>query len=198
MPTADREKWDAKYSTVAGVPTEPSAVLIGLAAFLPTSGRALDVAGGAGRNALWLAARSLDVTIWDVSPVGLALARHRANAANLRLETAEIDLESAEHLPTGQFDLILSVCYLFRPLLARLPSVLKPGGTLIVIQPTLRNLERNDKPPAPYLLEEGELPRFVPGVEIVHYEEGWFADGRHDAVLVGRKREARKLEAGVV
>jgi tellurite methyltransferase len=193
MSLADREKWDAKYATFSGIPTEPSAVLIGLAAFLPISGRALDVAGGAGRNARWLAARGLEVTMWDVSAVGLALARERAQAANLRLETVEIDLEATEQLPPGQFDLVVSVCYLYRPLLARLPSVLKPGGTLIVIQPTLRNLERNDKPPAPYLLAEGELPRLAPGLEVVHYEESWLADGRHDAVLV-----ARKPESGIV
>jgi SAM-dependent methyltransferase len=64
-----------------------------------------------------------------------------------------------EQLEGGPFDLIVSVCYLWRPLFAEYPRLLNAGGTLVVVQPTLKNLERNDKPPAAYLLNEGELPR---------------------------------------
>ena len=185
MPHADRQKWDLKYADPRATPVEPSAVLMGLAKYLPTSGQALDIAGGDGRNAIWLARRGLDVTIADVSPVGLALASQRATEAGLSVKSMEIDLEQ-ERLENGRFDLIVSVCYLWRPLFAEFPKLLKSGGTLVVVQPTKRNLERNEKPPAAYLPEEGELRRLVSGLEIVHYEEGWLADGRHDAVLVAR------------
>jgi tellurite methyltransferase len=186
MPATDRTKWDAKYSLTDAAPTEPSAVLIGLANYLPAMGRALDVAGGAGRNAIWLARRGLDVTIADISLVGLALAKERAAAVGVDVETIEIDLER-DQLRAGPFDLIVSVCYLWRPLFADIPRLLAPDGILCVIQPTKKNLERNDKPPAAYLLDEGELPRLVSRLEFVHYEEGWLADSRHDAVLVARK-----------
>jgi len=186
MPAADREKWDAKYAAADPESFGPSAVLVGLGAYLPDRGRALDVAGGAGRNAIWLAQRGLDVTIPDVSPVGLALARRRAADFGVAVQTLEIDLEQ-ERLDGNPFDLIVSVCYLWRPLFAEFPRLLNAGGTLVVVQPTRKNLERNDKPPAAYLLNEGELPRLVSGLDIVHYEEGWLADGRHDAVVVARK-----------
>jgi len=186
MSAADREKWDAKYAAAEAAPHEPSAVLKGLTNFLPARGKALDVAGGAGRNAIWPARRGLRVTIADISAVGLALAQERAAATGVIVETLEIDLEHGR-LQAGVFEVIMSVCYLCRPLFAEFPRLLAPGGTLIVIQPTKRNLERNDKPPAAYLLEEGELPRLASGLEILHYEEGWLADGRHDAVLVARK-----------
>jgi tellurite methyltransferase len=184
--TSDREKWDAKYADAAEAPREPSAVLVSLAEYLPTRGRALDIAGGAGRNGLWLAQRGLDVTIADISPIGLALARQRATQQGLALHTLQIDLEQ-EPLDLPSFDLIISVCYLCRPLFFAFPRLLNPGGILVVIQPTKRNLERNEKPPAPYLLDEGELPRLAASLEIIHYEEGWLADGRHDAVLVAQK-----------
>jgi tellurite methyltransferase len=184
MPAADRHKWDAKYAGAA--PHEPSAVLTGLARFLPASGHALDLAGGAGRNAIWLAQRGFDVTIADVSPVGLSLAQQRAAAAGVVLTTLEIDLEQ-QPLAAGPFDLIASVCYLWRPLFAEIPRRLNRGGILAVVQPTKRNLERHDKPPAGYLLEEGELLRLAGELEVVHFEEGWLADGRHDAVLIARK-----------
>ena len=186
MSSRDREKWDAKYAVADDAPRQPSAVLTGLASLLPARGTALDVAGGAGRNAIWLAQRGLNVTIADVSSVGLTLAQERAAAAGVNVQTIEVDLEAAG-LQTGPFDLIVSVCYLCRHLFPRFPGWLSPGGTLVVVQPTKRNLERNDKPPANYLLNEGELPRLAAGLEVVHYQEDWLADGRHDAVIVARK-----------
>ena len=186
MSDFDRQKWNRKYAEGDPVPREPSAVLLGLDRYLPQIGRALDVAGGSGRHGVWLAGRGLDVTIADVSPVGLALARERAAGAGVRLTTLETDLEAGE-FPPGPWDLIVSVCYLWRPIYTVYPRVLASGGILAVVQPTVRNLERHDKPPAGFLLEEGELPRLVTGLEVLHYEEGWLADGRHDAALVARR-----------
>jgi SAM-dependent methyltransferase len=186
MSVIDRKKWDAKYAQAASAPRDSSAVLRSLASYLPPRGSALDVAGGAGRNAIWLAQRGLTVTIADVSSVGLQLAHDRAAEAGVKVETLAIDLEQ-DRLAAGPFDLIVSVCYLWRPLFAEFPRLLDSKGTLAVVQPTRRNLERNDKPPAAYLLDEGELRQLVSGLEIVHYEEGWLADGRHDAVVIARK-----------
>lgn len=187
MSDFDRTKWDAKYTAWAEeAPREPSAVLLGLSGHLPSRGRALDVAGGAGRHAIWLAQLGLDVTLADVSPVGLEVARQRAAGLAATITVLETDFEAGP-FPPGPWDLIVSVCYLWRPLFARYPEALAPGGTLAVVQPTRRNLERHDKPPADFLLEEGELPRLVAGLEIVYYQEGWLADERHDAVLVARK-----------
>ena len=185
MPLFDQQKWDAKYAAADAVPREPSAVLTALHALLPRSGRAIDVAGGAGRHAIWLAQRRLDVTIADVSPRGLTVAQARAAEAGVKITPLQIDLEEAS-FPPGPWDLILSICYLWRPLFAAYPTALAAGGMLVVIQPTKTNLERHEKPPEGYLLEDGELPGLVRGLEIVRYEEGWLADGRHDAVLVAR------------
>jgi hypothetical protein len=186
MSDFDRQKWNAKYADASFAPREPSAGLVALASFLPRCGRALEVAGGAGRHSIWLASRGLDVTIADISAVGLAQARERAAEAGVMIRTLETDLQEAP-FPAGPWDLIVSVCYLWRPIYAAYPATLASGGILVVIQPTKKNLERHDKPPADFLLEEGELPRLVQGLEIVHYEEGWLADDRHDAVLVARR-----------
>jgi tellurite methyltransferase len=184
MPLFDRQKWDAKYAAEE-VPREPSKVLCSLEPFLPTRGRALDVAGGAGRNAIWLAQRGLDVAIADVSPRGLEIASQRAKEAGAEITALPADLQDGP-FPAGPWDLILSVCYLWRPLFAVYPQVLSPGGLLVVIQPTKKNLERHLKPPAGFLLNDGELPSLVSGMEIVHYAEGWLGDDRHDAVVVAK------------
>jgi tellurite methyltransferase len=186
MSQLDREKWNEKYAAGFPMPREPAAVLVGLDRYLPRRGKALDVAGGAGRHGIWLAQRGLDVTIADISARGLALAREDAMAAGVRVTTLETDLELAP-FPAGPWDLIVSVCYLQRPLFRAYPPALAHGGMLVVVQPTKKNLERHDKPPADFLLDDGELPRLVGGLEVLHYEEGWLADGRHDAVIVAKR-----------
>jgi tellurite methyltransferase len=185
MSEADRTKWDERYRTKGPETSEPLDFLTSLA--LPVPGRALDVAGGAGRNALWLARRGWRVTIVDVSAEGLTLAR--AAAAELPVEVVCADLEN-DPLPAGPFELVLSSYFLRRELFPAFPTVLAPGGLLVYVQPTRSNLQRHTRPPAGFLLEDGELPSLVRGLEIVRYEEGWFGagdDARHEARLVGRK-----------
>jgi tellurite methyltransferase len=185
MSIADREKWDARYRTQVTQATAPSPFLTSLE--LRESGRALDVAGGAGGNAIWLARRGLQVTLVDISREALALAR--AAAGDLALALVCADLET-ERLPAGPFDLITSFNFLRRELFATFPDSLAPGGLLVYLQPTRSNLQRHARPPAGFLLEDGELPGLVKGLEVVRYEEGWFEDGeepRHEARLVARR-----------
>lgn len=185
MAQGDRERWNARYGEEAGIP-EPSPFLLALEAILPRAGRALDVAGGPGRNALWLARRGLDVTLADVSDVALARAARAAEEAGLALATVRVDLE-AEAPPAGPWDLVVCTYFLHRPLLAALPALLAPGGLLVVAHATRRNLERHPRPGPDHVLEEGELPRLVRGLEVLRSEEGWLEAGRHEARLVGRR-----------
>ena len=187
MSRADRGKWDARYRKGSHTSADVSPFLASLDEVLPRSGRGLDVAGGAGRNALWLAARGLDVTIVDVSEVGLSIARERAAAAGLSLHTVCVDLEE-EPFPEGPWDLIVSVCFLQRSLFATYPEVLAPGGLLVFLQPTVKNLERHQKPPRPFLLEEGEAASLVSGLTIVSLTEDWTEDGHHEARVVARRQ----------
>jgi len=186
MSESDRQKWNAKYKDIATGALNPSQVVISVSHLLPCRGDALDLAGGSGRHAVWLAQRGLNVTLADISDIGLEIAQHHAAQTSVRLHTIQIDFEN-EPFPTGPWDLIVSVCFLLRDLLKQCPATLKPGGTLLVLQPTKSNLERFEKPPERFLLNDGELQTLVGGLQIVHYEEGWLADGRHDALLVARK-----------
>jgi trans-aconitate methyltransferase len=167
-------------------PEAPSAVLVELERFLPARGRAIDLAGGAGRHAIWLAQRGLDVTLADVSDEALRIASQRATSSGVSLRMLRVDLES-DPFPQGPWDLILSCLYLQRTLFAELTLQLSPQGTLIVIQPTTVNLERHEKPPREYLLEPNEIPQLVPDLEILLHREAWSSDGRHDAVLVATR-----------
>lgn len=193
MSATDREKWNQKYGDPDFAPRKPSPVLLGLSNWLPRKGRCLDIAGGCGRHAIWLAQRGLDVTLADISAVGLQLARERSAAAGVTLETLELDL-TERPLPSGQWNVITSICYLWQPTPQLVRAALAPGGVFVMIQPTTTNLERHEKPPRDFLLQPGELAvRFTQaacathGLQLCHNSEGWAADDLHDAVLVVKR-----------
>jgi tellurite methyltransferase len=190
MSEADRTKWDARYSE--GEPSDaPSPWLLSWMKqadenILPKSGRVLDVAGGAGRNAIWFAQRGFDVTLVDISPVGIELAEKRAKDAGVTITTRVMDLET-ERLPEGPWDIIVQVHYLDRALFPQYVDLLAPSGLLFVEHPTKANLMRHAKPGSAYLLEDGELPTLFEDFVIVTHGEGWNEAGRHEARLVARR-----------
>lgn len=186
MSDEDRVKWDRLWREQRMLTDEPNPFLVGLLDRLPRSGRALDVAGGAGRHAVCLAGHGLDVTLVDVSPVGLSAASDAASRAGVGLTTRLLDLER-EPLPTGPWQVIANLHYLDRSLFDVYPSLLGPGGLLVFAHPTRTNLERNPRPGAHFLLEDGELPTLVRGLEILHSAEGWTGWGRHEAHLLARR-----------
>jgi tellurite methyltransferase len=182
--TDDRRRWNERYR--GAEVGQPSSFLVSLDHVLPRSGTALDVAGGSGRHGLWLASRGLHVTLVDVSDVGLELAAAEARRRDLTLEVLQRDLEFGG-LPPGPWDVIVCFHYLHRPLFGSFPAALAPAGLLVCEIATVRNLERHDRPPRPYLLEEGELAALAKDLEIVSYGEGWVDDDRHCARLVARR-----------
>lgn len=186
MPAQDRDKWNAKYTADPDAWISPSCVVTQLAKYLPDHGRAIDVAGGAGRHAVWMAQHGLDVSVADVSPVGLTLAKRTAERAATTLQTIEVDLEH-DAFPAGPWDVILSHHFLWRPLFPIYPDVLAMRGRLVIVQPTVTNLQRHDRPPRQFLLNAGELPSLVGDLDIIHYEEDWLDEGRHEAVLVAER-----------
>ena len=66
--------WNERYSRGEHIIKEPMPLLVRVASQLPP-GRALDLACGAGRHAIFLASRGWQVTAVDASPVGIKLAR---------------------------------------------------------------------------------------------------------------------------
>ncbi len=181
----DAAYWDEIWR---GMDHEPpaSSVLDEVAHLLPLDGRALDVAGGPGGNALWLGLRGLDVTLVDISRAALDRARRNAMNAALLVETVQADLER-DPLPPGPWDLILNAWYIDRRLWPVYPYMLAPGGVLVLCHPTTRNLDRHPRPSRRYLAEPGELAEAQPMLETLHYAEGWTREGRHEARLVARR-----------
>lgn len=139
-----RERWNRRWAGErANAATTPSAFLIAETETLPP-GRALDLACGAGRNAVWLARRGWRVTGVDFSDVALQAARGLAASAGVDVEWIEADAATwpAE---SRAYDLV-AVMYLQLPAaerraaLARAAAAVRPGGTLLVVGHDLLNL----------------------------------------------------------
>ena len=186
MSAEDRRKWNERYGAVERLDDVPSRVLQSLDDILLDSGKTLDIGGGSGRNAIWLASRGLEVTVADISQVGLGLVERRFADTEMRVDTLCLDLET-EPLPTGPWNLVTSILFLHRPLIEKIAEILTPGGLFVLIQPTMSNLTQYSRPPKDFLLKDGEAPELVRGLEVIRYCEGWLEDGRHDALLVARR-----------
>ncbi|MFM7204233.1 MAG: class I SAM-dependent methyltransferase [Myxococcota bacterium] len=137
----DEARWNEKYRNGSHQePEQPPALLLEL---LPTleRGRALDLACGRGRNALWLAQEGFRVQAVDLSGVALEQLRARAdarerNARGLELALYQLDLDTWEParvwgVGAPAWTLITCTRYLDRRLLSLLPTLLAPGGYLL-------------------------------------------------------------------
>jgi 2-polyprenyl-3-methyl-5-hydroxy-6-metoxy-1,4-benzoquinol methylase len=100
-------------------------------------GKALDVAMGQGRNSIYLATKGWDVTGYDLSPGGLAVARDHAAKAGVKINTV---LKTHQEFDFGseQWDLVVMIYPLISmddaAFLKRVRSSVKPGGMVLVEQ----------------------------------------------------------------
>jgi SAM-dependent methyltransferase len=140
----EREDWNRKHGEGALLfGAEPNRFLVAEVAEL-SPGRALDLACGSGRNAVWLAARGWQVTGVDFSDVALGQARALAAEREVEVEWLEGDLLEWEPADRA-YDLVV-VLYLQVPaaerrrILARAAAAVAPGGTLLVVGHDLENL----------------------------------------------------------
>lgn len=185
MSDTEREHWDHRYITEGARSTEPAAFLVEVAPHLAPASRILDVGGGSGRNAIWLARHGHDLTVADISASGLDLAQQAATAAGVEIATILMDFDT-DPMPSGPWDAIVDFHFIKRHLFPSFLAAIRPGGHLVFCRATLRNLERNDRPPRPYLLAEGEGWDLLHGFELVIAREGWSAEGRHEFEALAR------------
>jgi SAM-dependent methyltransferase len=157
--------WEQHYAQADHLQTEPSPLLVQVAEMLPP-GRALDLACGAGRNALYLAGLGWDVVAVDSSHAATHIVRGRAAAAGLRIDVRVADLESHEFtIDSGAYDLICDFFYLQRSLFSKIREGVRPGGILAA------EIHLRDEQPHRFVLEPGELRREFETWKILYYSE---------------------------
>ncbi len=155
---------------------------------LPAAPRLLDLAAGAGRDAVFLALQGFEVEAWDHDLEALERARDLARRTGASLRLVRADLETAALAPPARlFDVVICFRFLHRPLFPWIERALAPGGWLVY--ETFRlGQERYGRPRrAHFLLEPGELARGFPGLTVVRYEEREPEGGPVTARLLARK-----------
>lgn len=141
-------------------------------------GRALDVAAGSGRNALYLASHGFQVDALDRDEQRLAnlaaMAKQR-NLPGLNMHTVDLERSTDDRpeFPKSTYDVILVFFYLHRPLFPWLIEALKPNGVLIYETFTIENYFRHHHPRRwEFCLAQNELLRLTSDLRVLSYDEG--------------------------
>ncbi len=170
MSDLEREKWDDRYESGDYRPrTWPSPFL---EAWLPRlqPGRALDVACGAGRNAMLVAAAGHHVDAVDISSVAIAKAQSSADRRGLDVNWIVADLDDWRPAPSS-YDLITVIRYVNRSLWPLLTNALTQNGWLFV-EHHFATHEAVGGPTDPaFRLRPQELLQAFGMLRVVHFEE---------------------------
>jgi len=151
----DARAWDERYEERELVwSAEPNVFVAREVAGLPP-GRALDLAAGEGRNAIWLAEQGYDVEAVEFSPVAIDKGRAIAARRGVRVRWTLADLTDTPALVPAVL-VVLAYLQLPREQLASIhrwaAGLVAPGGTLLVVAHARANLERGvGGPPDPAL-----------------------------------------------
>ncbi|HEY7693416.1 MAG TPA: class I SAM-dependent methyltransferase [Gaiellaceae bacterium] len=186
----EREDWNRRHGEAEGplFGVEPNRFLAAeVAALAP--GRALDLACGAGRNAVWLAERGWTVTGVDFSDVALEHARRLAEDRGVEVEWVQADVR--EWAPAAAaFDLV-AILYLQIPVgerrvvHGRAAAAVAPGGTLLVVGHDRENLRSGTGGPKDVnvLLDADEVAGELGGLAIERAERVLRpVEGERDAI----------------
>ncbi|MBT6272768.1 MAG: class I SAM-dependent methyltransferase [Chromatiales bacterium] len=181
MSVEDRSKWDSRYDAGEyATRTHPTDLLVQWMGRLPR-GRALDLACGAGRNAIFLAGQGYQVDALDISQIALDRGAKRAEENGLVVNWICQDLDTPD-IALDSYDLIFVARFLNRALFPLLVDGLRDGGCL-VYETHLRTTARVGGPRGSHFrVRPGELLHLAHELRPFHYFEG-IADERDGASM---------------
>ena len=135
-------------------------------------GRALDVAMGTGRNAIYLAKMGFVVEGIDASREAVKEALVHAQESGVTIKTIIEDLEKIPYIDEEAYDLVICFNYLQRSLMPQMKNWVKPGG-MLVYETFIVDQVRFGKPRNPdYLLKHNELLHTLRDFRVLRYREG--------------------------
>lgn len=150
--------------------------------------RAMDVACGTGRDAVYLALRGYDVLAADILPDALERASDLALRNGTSIRTLTMDVERGPSLPCAPFELVTVFRFLHRPLFPLLRDAIAPGGWIIYETFHEQNLSTGQGPrKLDHLLRTGELAAAFGDLEIRIVRDAFSRAGRYFASLLARK-----------
>jgi SAM-dependent methyltransferase len=141
------QRWETRYAGAEyAFGKDPNYFLRSCRSLLPSSGRALAVADGEGRNGVWLAEQGLDVLSLDFSPSAQKKARALALERHVDVDFVQADVHGWDY-PEATFDVVVEIFTQFSSPAERalkwagMRRTLKSGGILILQGYTPKQLE---------------------------------------------------------
>jgi SAM-dependent methyltransferase len=153
--------FDSRFGTWHSVAAQRRAVRTALLRVFPAGGHILELGGGTGEDATFLAERGFDMLLTDPSPAMVALAKAKLAPLGARAEIAageEMENFAANHLSTGR--LLFDGAF----------SNFAPLNCITDLRPVARGLARLLKPDAPAMLVL--FGTFCPGEMVVEVLRG--------------------------
>ena len=178
MSEADREKWERRYAEGEYASrTHPTRLLVEWLSRLPRpeGARALDLACGAGRNALCLAAEGYRVDAMDISSMALARGAARARELGVEVNWMPVDLDDATIEPDA-YDVIVVARYVNHGLTDALVAALRDGGHLVYEQHLRTEAEVGGPRSAAFRLRPNELLEMFATLRVLYYREALTQD----------------------
>ena len=168
MSRADRERWERRYAEPAAALTKgPHPLLTRWVPPAQPGQRALDLACGLGRDALWLAEQGYTVDALDISLT--ALRRARGEMLRRGLDNVNFIQADLDHFPLRRaaYDVTVVFRFLDRRLFPAIRASIRPGGLIVYQTFNTRQLALRPTFHEDHMLRLGELPGYFPGWHIL-------------------------------
>jgi SAM-dependent methyltransferase len=175
---SDQKRWDQRFKGKKfPLGKKANSFLRRHIALLP-KGKALDLAAGEGRNAVFLAQNGFNVDAVDISAIGVRKIQALARKRKVKVHTLLADLDTYP-IKRGEYDLIANLYFLNRNVIPKIKRGLKKGGVVIFETYLLdhRKLHTGGPKNPKYFLKANEPLHLFKGFRVLFYREGIFEEG---------------------
>ncbi len=170
---SDKERWDGRYGRETYLYGKEPVIFLKDMLQRLKKGKALVLAMGEGRNAVYLAQHGFEVTGVDISSVAIEKCKRLADERGVYVNTIVADLTHYD-LGSEQYDLITNFYFYDKSVLPKVVEALKPGGMFIFEQFSTDHLKlahrfgpKTDK----YLVKPNELLEVFRSMRLLYYED---------------------------
>ena len=197
---ATKARWNERYDRDMYIYGKEPAAFLKQKMDRLKKGKALVLAMGEGRNAVYLAQNGFDVTGVDISEVAIEKCNKLAKERNTTVNAVVADLTDY-NMGEAQFDLITKFYYYEPSIFPQIINALKPGGIFILEQFSIDHLKYRETsrfgPRNPdYLIKPNELLEHFKSLRILYYEDTVVEldEGMHKGTAAVIRLIAEKVE----
>ena len=186
----DKNRWNNRYNTGEYLYGKEPLKFLKEKLNILVRGKALVLAMGEGRNAVFLAENGFDVDGCDISEKAIEKTRLLARESGVTLNAFVADLEEYK-IPSDKYDLITCFYYTQLSLIPQIKEGLKKGGLVMFETYSIDQLKYGKDAPGPknpsYLLKHNELLDSFRDFRILYYREGEIAEYKSVVSLIAQK-----------